>query len=276
MFLASTNRLQKRAQMLAEVRRFFERRGVLEVDVPLLTREAPIDTHIDLVEARALGQKAYLHSSPEYGMKKLLAEGSGDIYQLGHVFRDLERGSRHSVEFTMVEWYRLGFTLDELIEEVFELLQLFIPIENYEKLSYDALWHGQTEESFAFDVEPTLGRGRATFVVDFPPCQAALARVNEAGYAERFELYVEGYELANGYHELADSQEQQERLEEANRERLALAKAVYPIDDDFVSCVGNLPDCCGVAVGFDRLMMLQAKTDEIATILPIYPWGSAP
>lgn len=267
MFLASTSRLQERASQFAKVRQFFEKRGVMEVDVPLLTRQAPVDVHIDLVKAEALGHAAYLHSSPEYGMKKLLAEGSGDIYQLGHVFRDFEKGERHAVEFTMVEWYRVGFTLQELMEEVFEFLQLFIEIDAYECVSYDSVWRGHTEESFAFEVEPTLGRGKATFIVDYPPSEAALACVNEKGTAERFELFVNGIELANGYHELADSVEQKKRLIEANQERLSLAKEAYPLDEAFLDSLETLPDCCGVAVGFDRLMMLKHQTSNIDDIL---------
>lgn len=254
---------------MAACRDFFAKRGVVEVDVPMLTRTAPVDVHIDLVEARALGKQGFLHSSPEYGMKKLLAQGSGDIYQLCHVFRDMESGDRHAIEFMMVEWYRLGFTLDRLIQEVFELLQLFIPIKRFECRSYDELFRGHNDESFALEVEPTLGRGGcATFIVDYPPSQAALAKVNEAGFAERFELFVGGMELANGYHELADPREQRERLEEANSQRLSFGKKAYPIDDELVASLQTLPDCCGVAVGFDRLMMLRNQTENIEDILP--------
>ncbi len=269
MSLALTNKISERAAQLARCRNFFAERGVVEVDVPMLSSCAPIDLHIDLVEVSALGKRAFLHSSPEYGMKKLLAGGSGDIYQLSHVFRDHERGHRHLVEFTMVEWYRKGLTLAELIEEVFAFVQLFIPIQDYELLSYDVVWRGQSEESFAFEVESTLGRGRATFIVDYPPSAAALARVNAAGFAERFELFVEGMELANGYHELADPIEQRERLEAENRKRLACGKKSYPIDEAFVAALATLPDCCGVAVGFDRLMMLKSNSENIGAVA----WG---
>ena len=273
MFLAPANKLKQRGELMAASRCFFADRDVIEVDVPMLSEKAPVDVHIDLVQACALGKNAFLHSSPEYGMKKLLAAGSGDIYQLSHVFRDLESGSRHAIEFTMVEWYRLGFTLHQLIEEVFQFVQLFIPIKEYELRSYDSLWRGHNEESFALNVEPTLGQGKATFIVDYPPSEAALAQVNDAGFAERFELFIDGIELANGYHELADPIEQKQRLEEANQERLNFGKQAYPIDEDFVSCLQTLPDCCGVAVGFDRLMMLRNNTQNIEDILPYDRWS---
>lgn len=260
--------LINRATFLAKTRAFFSKRGVMEVDVPLLSPTAPIDVHIDLVEASVLGKRAFLHSSPEYGMKKLLSQGSGDIYQLGHVFRDHERGSRHSIEFTMTEWYRIGFSLQELIEEVFAYVQLFLSIEQYECIAYSEVWKGHDEESFALEVEPMLGRGKATFVVDYPTQEAALARINERGFAERFELFVEGMELANGYNELTDSSEQRRRLEEANQKRQNLGKNCYPMDEEFIASLDQIPQCSGVAVGFDRLLMLRNQSEEIAQILP--------
>ncbi|MCP5469351.1 MAG: EF-P lysine aminoacylase GenX [Chlamydiales bacterium] len=269
MSLALTNRLEERAHMLARARAFFAEREVLEVDTPMLSRTAPIDAHIDCVEVKCIGKPAYLHTSPEYGMKRLLCEGSGDIYQLAHVFRDNEWGEKHTVEFTMAEWYRLGFSLQQMIEETFRFIQLFVEVDTFEVLSYHQVMCGHDEESFALNIEPTLGQGKVTFMTDYPPEKAMLAQVNAQGVAERFEVFYQGIELANGYHELGNALEQRRRLQEANRERLEFGKSRYPLDTLFLEALEKgLPDCCGVAVGFDRLMMLRYNAGKIDNILP--------
>lgn len=258
--------LRDRAHMLARARAFFTERGVLEVDVPILSQRASVDAHIDLIEAEVLGQRAFLHSSPEYGMKRLLAEGVGDIFQLSHVFRADERGERHNPEFTMVEWYRCGMTFDQMIEETRAFIQLFLDVPEFSQSSYVEVFGGdypsnpeQRDHRFAFEIEPTL---KAHVLKGFPSEQAALAQINSDGLAERFEIFVDGVELANGYHELIDPVEQKERLEEANR----LRAHPLPMDTNFLEALEQgLPDCCGVAVGFDRLMMLrhQARIDQV-------------
>jgi elongation factor P--(R)-beta-lysine ligase len=290
MFLESISRLQilqDRAHMMGAVRSFFSQREVLEVDVPLLYRGAPIDAHIDLVQASCGGEKTFLHSSPEFGMKRLLCEGVGDCFQLSHVFRDFELGNRHNPEFSIVEWYRLGFALQELMQECYELVKLFLP-EIPEKLHFlpykqaflDYVGHfpvslEERDYLFAFEIESHLGQQKLTFITEFPPEQAALARTFSNGkeiVAARFEMYYKGIELANGYHELCDSQEQLRRFEQENQLRQELGKDVYPIDEDFLSALKvGLPDCCGVAVGFDRLMMLRHQTEEIHDVIP-FSW----
>lgn len=267
--------------MLAEARTFFAKRKVLEVDVPILSQRASVDAHIDLLQATCLGKKAFLHSSPEYGMKRLLAEGIGDIYQISHVFRSDERGERHNPEFTMVEWYRCGLSFEEMIEESVGFIQLMLNSESdFEWLTYEEVFirylgfYPQTSDErdrlFAFEVEPHLG---ATIICGYPPEQAALARV-ENGLAKRFEIFCQGVELANGYHELIDPIEQKKRFEEANTHRVALGKTAYPIDYNFLEGLSSLPDCCGVAVGFDRLMMLRHRVLSIEEILP-FVWENA-
>ncbi len=280
MSLVSTNKialLSDRAQMLAKTRTFFARREVMEVDVPMLATTGPVDPFIDLVTATCCGKRSYLHSSPEYGMKRLLAQGIGDCYQLGHVFRDHESGEKHNPEFTMIEWYRVGFTLEELIEETIALIFLFLGEQIIEQMSYEeaflryAGYFPETIEErdrvFGFEVEPHLQH--LTVLTDYPPEQAMLAQTHlKEGevVAKRVEIFFRGVELGNGYHELANSVELRRRLMMANEKRLQLNKERYPIDHHFIEA--QIPDCCGIAVGFDRLMALRHKT-ELKHVLPI-------
>jgi lysyl-tRNA synthetase class 2 len=280
MSLALTNRalcaiLKDRASQLAKARSFFAQKEVLEVDVPILSYASSIDLHIDVIEVACCGKKGYLHTSPEYGMKRLLAEGIGDIYQISHVFRDNEQGVRHTVEFVMVEWYRIAFTFQEMIRETVNFIELFLKLpQQIETLTYrDAFIHfaghyppsiEEQDRVFAFEVEPHLGEGHLTVISDFPPGKAALAALNSHGVAMRFEIYYQGVELANGYHELINPQEQRHRLKISNQQREKQGKTKLPIDEEFIEALEKgLPDCCGVAVGFDRLMMLRHQLEDI-------------
>ena len=262
--------------MMARCRQFFAIRGVVEVDVPILSRASSVDVYIDPVHAICCNQPAYLHTSPEYGMKRLLAEGMGDIYQLSHVFRDHEAGERHTPEFMMAEWYRVGFSFQQMIEETTDFIRLFleeIPQE-FEEFSYrDAFIHyvgrypdsmEERDELLVFEIEPHFGKGKLTVIRGFPPEQAALSQVNAQGMAERFEIYYQGIELANGYHELTDALEQRRRIVRANQKREQLGKKTLPIDEEFLAALEKgVADCCGVAVGFDRLMMLRHQVEDI-------------
>lgn len=304
-------RLQDRALMFKATRQFFDQRGVLEVDCPILSTQASIDPHIDLISALYLGQeKCYLHSSPEFGMKRLLADGIGDIYQLSHVFRDGEWSAKHNPEFTMTEWYRLGFSLEQMIEETVQFIRLFLGNLPHHVISYRDLFLEKTginpftasnQDLFRYiqnqnipfysglieegkdallnvilgsHIEPQLGHGHLCVLAYYPASQAALARKRwheEEQVAERFEVYYQGMELANGYHELTDAHEQRLRFQEANASRLALGKEALPIDENFLQALEKgLPDCCGVAVGFDRLMMLRQRQTNIADVVA---WG---
>ena len=304
--------LRDRATMLAKSRAFFSERNVLEVDCPILSPAAAIDAHIDLITARFAGEKSYyLHSSPEYGMKRLLADGIGDIYQLSHVFRDNECSPKHNPEFTMTEWYRLGMTFQDLMEETLDYVRLFVgdlphtiityreALKKYADIDYvnstenDLISYLQKHqiktyagiESEGKDallniilgifVEPFLGADGLCALAYYPSTQAALAQTaqhQDETVAERFEVYYKGVELANGYHELAEPHEQRKRFQEANVERLKLNKESLPIDEDFLKALEKgLPDCCGVAVGFDRLMMLRHNVQDISNVIPI-PW----
>lgn len=309
------NLIKDRAEMLARARSFFAALSILEVDCPALTQKSSIDEHIDVMTVHLTsGEKRYLHTSPEYGMKRLLAAGSGDIYQMSHVFREGECGGLHNPEFMMTEWYRIGMSLEPFIEETLDFIRLFLNTLPSQTLSYrDALkmhtgidylqadnhdllqfLHKQ-EIIFASDpshfdrdtllqlilntaVEPHLGQNILSVITDFPASQAALARVKQKGdeeVAERFEIYYKGIELANGYHELADAKEQKRRQMQANQKRMQSGKKELPIDDYLITALEKgFPDCCGVAVGFDRLMMLRHQKSSLAHILP-FAWTNA-
>lgn len=304
--------LKDRASMLSSARSFFSSRNVTETDVPILSKSASVDAHIDLIPSKISHKETYyLHSSPEYGMKRLLTQGSGDIYQLSHVFRDGEISARHRPEFMMCEWYRLNFSFQALIDETLDFIRLFLgPLPAEQKTyrdtflalgidpfsDYDTLvselkkrgvdpYPGLEDEGadgclnllLSHFIEPTLGKDHLFVLSHYPASQAALAKTTlEAGHpvAERFEVYYKGYELANGYHELADPIEQEKRLIEANSHRVKLGKEPLPIDYDFLSALKKgLPPCCGVAVGFDRLMMLRHHKTNIKEILPLDDYG---
>lgn len=301
--------------MLAQARTFFAERDVIEVDCPILTTGASVDVHIDLIPAQYAGNDTrYLHSSPEYGMKRLLAEGIGDIYQLSHVFRDGETSSKHNPEFMMAEWYRLGFSFENMIKETLDFVRLFLGPLPVHTLSYrDAfinyagfdylqatipflLQYLHEKKIYPYPgienegkdallnivlgavIEPHLGKNELCALAYYPSSQAALAQIqwrNHEEVAERFEVYYEGLELANGYHELVNAKEQRTRFMEANQARLSLGKNQLPIDEAFLAALEKgLPDCCGVAVGFDRLMMLRQHTSQISDVIP-FVWSSA-
>jgi elongation factor P--(R)-beta-lysine ligase len=301
-------RLKDRAQMLAKVRHFFDTRGFFEVDCPALSPYSPLDLHIDVMTVLLKdGKRGYLHTSPEYGMKRLLSQGSGDIYQLSHVFRDGDEGRLHNPEFTMVEWYRENFSFEAFLKESVDFLYLFLgplPIQlftyrealrTFAQIDYvsaslplllETLHHNEislSEETewdrdsllnlfMNFCVEPHLGDNQLTIITDFPASQAALSKTywkEEEEVAERFEIYYQGIELANGYHELTDPQEQRKRFLKTNQQRQERGKSPLPIDELFLQALEKgLPDCYGIAVGFDRLMMLRHQVDTLTAILP--------
>lgn len=318
MFRASMHKidiLKDRADCLRQARKFFFEREVIEVDCPLMTRHASVDAHIDLIPALYLGKETrYLHSSPEYGMKRLLALGMGDCYQLAHVFRDGEYGARHNPEFMMVEWYRLGMLFDSFIQETVKFMRLFLGDLSQRMISYRQAFeiyleinpfkatekellsllehHGIVYYPSAADegkdallnlllaavIEPKLGIDELTVLAYYPATQAALAKTMQLNgdlVASRFEIYYRGVELCNGYDELTDAKEQEKRLEEANQQRIALGKSPLPIDQAFLKALEKgMPSACGVAVGFDRLMLLRHRANSLAEVLP-FDWMSA-
>ncbi len=291
--------LRDRATLLARARAFFAERGVLEVDPGALIKCPPNDSNIDVIGVDQEG--GFLHTSPEYAMKRLLAEGIGDCYYLGHVFRKGELGALHNPEFTMVEWYRLGFSLAEMIQETCEFLFLFLGEKAIRPISYREAFaryvgidytqtplselHQLTPAPWSREVclhylithriEPQLGRGELTVLTDFPPEEAALACIVEKNgepLAERYEIYHEGVELTNGYHELSDATELRRRFLQKNEERLAVGKEAYPLDEEFLGALQTFPDCCGVALGFDRALMLRHQLSSIRPVIP-FAWN---
>ncbi len=290
--------LKDRAEMLHRVRAFFAERGVIEVDTGALVKCPPNDSHIDCISIDQ--DNAFLHTSPEYAMKRLLAEGIGDCYFLGHVYRKGELGHLHNPEFTMVEWYRLNYSFTNMIQETGELLFLFLgflPIQtisyrqafeiyasiDYTRVSLQELqkmahysWPRDTCLTYLLthQIEPQLGSKTLTVLTDFPPNEAALARIvqkNGELVAERYEIYYEGVELCNGYHELNDAEELRRRFHQKNQGRQLDGKAPYAFDEKFLAALQTLPECCGVALGFDRALMLRHKLPSIKQVLP-FAW----
>ncbi len=307
---ASLERLRQRAQMLAGIRAFFAEHGLLEVDTPQLVNYAVTDVNIHSAEVRWRGageRPGYLHTSPEYAMKRLLAAGSGDIYQLCHVFRGEEQGALHNSEFMIVEWYRLGWKFEALMDEVDQLLRRQLGTAaggparylSYEQAFLEALGLSPltaTDSALAecaracgFEADlirrcerdeildllmasrigPQLGRDAPVFVHRYPASQAALARLDpdDARVGLRFELYLRGVELANGFEELADPQEQRRRFAEDQRVRTARNLPVPAMDEYLLAALAaGLPPCAGVALGFDRLLMIASAAEDIAEV----------
>jgi lysyl-tRNA synthetase class 2 len=306
---ASLAALRRRAQALAATRDFFKAREVLEVDTPAMVNAPVSDVNIGSVRVEVPGGPGaamYLHTSPEYAMKRLLAAGSGDIFQVCHVFRGAERGRQHNPEFTMVEWYRLGFSLEQLMDEVARLVRDLLGRElPVEYISYrDALRRHAGLDPFGDEaplrraaqalgldaarareagrdelldlvvgaqVGPALGAESLTFLHRYPASQAALARLDpdDPRQALRFELYYRGVELANGYHELANAAEQRMRFNADLQARRARGLPASSPDAFLLAALeSGLPDCAGVALGFDRVLMLAEGAGSIDEILP--------
>ena len=302
---ASLAALRDRARLLALIRDFFAERCVLEVETPAMAHAGASDIHIASLATRNRdGQPFYLQTSPEFAMKRLLAAGSGPIYQVCRAFRDGEHGRLHNPEFTLLEWYRPGFDEHALMDELDALLvqllgsadsnrrmtyrQAFIelggidPFEVSTRALYDhagtrglKLAHDHPGERdllldflFSHSVQPAL-EGRV-FVYDYPPSQAALARVraSQPPVAERFELFLDGVEIANGYHELTDAAEQRRRFNADNRAREQRGLEQMPVDERLITALAHgLPDCAGVAVGLDRLFMVAAGESSIEAVM---------
>ena len=297
MYPEHLNRLKDRALMLRAAREFFFERDILEVDPGALVKQPPIDSHIDVISATVSKHEiGFLHTSPEYAMKKLLCNESGDIFFLGHVFRQGEVGKIHNPEFTMAEWYRVGISFEEMIRETCAFISLFIchfpmrvityeeAFEQYagidykkdslERFNLDKSWSRKEKLHYILShkVEPFLGRGDLTVLTDYPPDEAALACIIEQQgeqVAKRFEIYHRGVELANGYHELSNPHEIRDRFLNENAAREKRGQPAYAFDEGFLNCLETgLPDCCGVSVGFDRALMLRHKVDLICEVLP--------
>lgn len=308
---ASIINLLKRDAIIGQIRRFFNDRGLLEVETPCLSQATVTDIHLVPFQTyfigpcSAVGMPLYLMTSPEYHMKRLLAAGSGPIFQLCRSFRNEEAGRYHNPEFTMLEWYRPHYDMYRLMNEVDDLLQQILNCDSPEILSYkqvftryvgvdplladkvqlyeavvkwnlgEAVSAGDDRDTllqllFAMLVEPNIGRDKPAFIYHFPASQAALAKISTEDYrvAERFEVYFKGIELANGFHELTNVHEQYQRFEQDNRKRAAMSLIKQPIDKNFLAALAQgIPECSGVALGVDRLVMLALNAERLSDVI---------
>ncbi|MDH5353310.1 MAG: EF-P lysine aminoacylase EpmA [Gammaproteobacteria bacterium] len=297
---ATPQTIRSRARLYQKIRAFFATSDCLEVDTPLLSVSTNTDPNIASIVADV---RLYLQTSPEFAMKRLLAAGSGSIYQICHAFRAGERGSRHRSEFTLLEWYRVGFDYRQLMDEMERLINSLSDQKNqFLRVSYTDLFKqhlgvdidsvelielrnicsqripGTDSEQLTFDecldllisllISPLMEG--YVFVTDYPLSQASLARVSERNpkFAERFELYYNGLELANGFSELTDASVQRQRFLEDNLQRQKFSLPEYPLDERFLSALAaGLPDCAGVALGLDRLLMVLLELDSIDQVM---------
>jgi lysyl-tRNA synthetase class 2 len=310
--------LRLRARLYALIRSFFAERQVLEVETPILSAAGNTEPNIESFSTQFSGhvdagaRERWLRTSPEYPLKRLLAAGMGDCYELGRVFRNGEAGGRHNPEFTMLEWYRVGWDHHRLMQETVELVnaalamlgrrgevvttsyrQLFLdglgldPLTDpIEKLQAPLAGFGIGPDGLGRDdwldllithrLQPAFPRDRITVIHDYPASQCALAkiRLGEPPLAERFELYLGPYELANGYHELNVAAEQRARFERDNAVRRTRGLREIPLDENLLSVLDAMPDCAGVALGVERLLMCLAGTDAIADVLA-FPFAEA-
>ena len=305
--------LKARAKLYRQIRQFFIERDVLEVETPILSQAGVTDVHLASVQAQrhlhGKKQTHYLQTSPEFAMKRLLASGSGAIYQICKVFRDDEHGRKHNSEFTMLEWYRPQFSLKDLMLEVTDLLNVVLAerfgevrptVLSYKHAFIDRLDLNPLQATlqqlkdaahrvglnldlgddrlayidllFSHMVEPSLGFDTPVFLTDFPPELASLAKtkLDEDGelVAARFELYIEGLELANAYDELIDAEVLRSRFQADNAEREKLGLYVMPIDEYLLAALPNMSECAGIALGIDRLLMVvmnQMKLEKVIT-----------
>ncbi|HCE4631561.1 TPA: elongation factor P--(R)-beta-lysine ligase [Vibrio parahaemolyticus] len=304
---ASIEQLRQRATLIAAIRQFFAERQVMEVDTPAMSHATVTDIHLHTFQTEfvgpgyADGSNLFFMTSPEFHMKRLLAAGSGCIYQINKAFRNEENGRYHNPEFTMLEWYRVGFDHHKLMDEMDDLLQLVLNCGAAQRMTYqqafiDVLGVCPLEGSmtelkaaasklglsdiaepeddrdtllqllFSIGVENKIGQDAPAFVYDFPASQAALAKINPQDHrvADRFEVYFKGIELANGFHELDNPKEQLARFEQDNAKRIEMGLKPQPIDYHLISALeAGLPDCAGVALGIDRLIMLALGCDHI-------------
>ena len=310
--------LRLRARLYASLRAFFAERGVTEVETPILSRAGNTEPNIDGFSTTFAGpvdagaRQRFLRTSPEYPLKRLLAEGFGDCCELGRVFRNCEAGASHNPEFTMLEWYRVGFDHRRLMLECAQCVRAALALvardAEVTALSYrewfrrglgldpfmadERMLRGPLAE-FRIDsdgltrddwldllvthrLQPALPAAGITIVYDFPASQCSLARISPGHppVAERFELYLGQHELANGYHELNDAAEQRARFEHDNARRRARGQRELPIDENLLAVLDRLPDCAGVALGVDRLLMHMLGTRDIRDVLA-FPFAEA-
>ena len=307
--------LRIRAQILAEIRRFFLARAVLEVETPILSHSSGTDPQLDFFTAdyyaHPLKQTLYLQTSPEFAMKRLLAAGSGSIYQICKAFRNGESGRTHNPEFSILEWYSVGFTLMQLMDEIADLIAVLFKdrvllnvtqrisyqdlfykntgldplLFNYEDYCAYALKSGSPEAIvlcktdhnawldfiFSHHIQPSLGKNALCMVYGYPACQSSLARINKdnSKVTDRVEIFINGIELGNGYYELTDAQEQNQRFDEEILHRQQTYRPTIVKNKQLIAALdAGLPECSGMAIGLDRLLMILTKNNHIEDVIP--------
>ena len=307
----SCEALALRARLNAAIREFFAQRGVMEVETPILSGAGNTDPNIESFATAFSGhvgagaRTRFLRTSPEYPLKRLLAEGCGDCHELGRVFRNGEAGSAHNPEFTMLEWYRIGWDHRRLALECAQLVRATLALVQRDAAVVTTSYRDWFLEGVGLDpftagdqalreplrdfaiapdgltrddwldllithrLQPALPRDRITIIYDYPAAQCALAKIRAGDplLAERFELYLGATELANGYHELNDATEQRVRFERDNARRRARGQHELPIDENLLAVLERMPDCAGVALGVDRLLMCLLGSDDIRDVI---------
>jgi len=314
---ASLEMLKTKARLLSKLRAFFDEKDILEVQTPLLSQAGNTEPTIESFVVQQKNKKAYLNTSPEFAMKRLLAAGYGSIYQISPAFRQEEQSKRHNSEFTLLEWYRIGFDHHALMREVDELI--YFVATDYIKLAPSQHYTYQDAMIKFADIDPfdttvtelkaaTLTAGIEVigldevsldawldllmcevveknlplncpvFIYDYPSSQAALSKIRKGEYhdvAERFELYINGMELANGFHELSDAAEQEQRFHKDQELRKKNNQQSIPTDKHLIEAIKEgLPECAGVALGLERLLMVLTETESINDVLA-FPFDRA-
>jgi elongation factor P--(R)-beta-lysine ligase len=291
--------LQQRACLLRQIREFFVGKGYVEVETPHRIPTPAPESHVDAIPSGPW----FLHTSPELCMKRMVAAGYEKIFQICRCWREKERGSLHLPEFTLLEWYRAGGGYRSLMEECEGLIQSVAKSiglgqkivfrgreidlsEPWERISVKEAFYGYTQASVAEalernlfdeimvrDIEPRLGLEKPTFIYDYPAQRGALARLKpqDQTVAERFELYIGGLELANGFSELVDAKEQRRRFHAENESRQSLGKCIYPMPDRFLVELDEMPPAAGIALGVDRLAMVFLNAEKIDEVVAFTP-----
>jgi lysyl-tRNA synthetase class 2 len=310
--IASLLALQTRARMNDFIRAFFRARGVLAVETPYLSQAGNTDPMIESATVSLNQQQRYLHTSPEYPMKRLLAAGMGDCYQIAKVWRAEEVGRQHNPEFSLLEWYRVGFSYQQLMDEVLDLLAGLLPIrtDSVQRYAYaDCFlekWQinphiasqaelekilqqeeisivGELDRQALLDVlmthciEPTFAKHTLTIVYDYPVSQAALACIksmDDYAVAQRFEVYWGDLELGNGYQELTDATKNRQVLEQEQQLRHIRGQSIIPKDDAFLAAMQTMPKSAGIAMGLDRILMAMLAKSSIDEVISI-AWDNA-
>lgn len=310
---ADVNVIKARMRLYQQIREFFAERHVCEVETPLLSAATIPDANIHSLSTSWYGQTYYLQTSPEFHMKRLLAQGSGSIFQITKAFREDETSSLHNPEFSMLEWYRVHFDHHDLMDEVDALLQTILTTHSAQRWCYqecfeyflqldplqatieqlkqcavemgvstiglqDADRDTWLQLLMHYGIEPSLNElEQPCFIYDFPASQAALAKLSpdDPRLAQRFEVFYQGMELANGFHELIDAEEQYQRFVADNQRRQERGLATVPIDQSFIQALQHgIPSCAGIALGVDRLLMLQLAETDIGNVIS-FPWQEA-